>query len=69
MTQTQAIRAALESGATLTPLDALQRFGTLRLSERIRELEREGMLVEHEPYVTSSGKRVMSYRLLRIAFG
>lgn len=70
MTQCDLIRASLECGETLTPLDALTRFGCLSLSQRIGELEREGgMAIEHVPYTTPTGKHVMSYRLLRVAYG
>lgn len=69
MTQNAQIRQALESGAILTPLVALQQFGCFRLSERIRECERGGLVVEHERVKLDSGKSVMSYRLLRFAVG
>ena len=62
MSQTDAILQYLTTGATLTPLEALNKFGTLRLSERIRELEAEGVQINHIP-VKVGKKRVMSYRL------
>ena len=68
MTQLSLIRASLESGQVLTPLDALHKFGCLSLSQRIGDLERQGLAVEHIPYRTPSGKWVMSYCLLRIPY-
>ena len=62
MTQNEAILQHLSSGAELTPLTALQLCGSLRLSERIRELEAQGVSIEHQ-MVKVGGKRVCSYRL------
>ena len=42
MTQTELVRQHLESGKTLTPLEALNRYGCLRLAARIADLRREG---------------------------
>lgn len=42
MTQTQQILAHLEKGRTLTPHDALQRFGCFRLAARVHDLECAG---------------------------
>lgn len=61
-TQRAAIRDALLAGDRLTPLDALTRFGCLRLGARVYDLKREGWpitsrLVEHE------GKRYAEYRM------
>ena len=69
MSQHDAIKQALERGATITPQIAYLEFQCLRLSERIRELEAEGILIDHEWLVTANHKRVMSYRLIRIAYG
>ena len=46
ITQTQKIRAALESGESITPLDALQKFGCMRLAARIKDLRVEGLPIE-----------------------
>jgi len=45
-TQTQQIRAALESGESITPLDAWQKFGCMRLAARIKDLRDEGLFIE-----------------------
>lgn len=64
-TQKQQIMKALRNGETLSPLDALNRFGCFKLSTRIGEIEREN----HDIYIvrgwleTETGKRVRTYRL------
>ena len=62
MSQTDLILQYLTSGAPLTPLEALQKFGTLRLSERIRECEKMGVPITHT-MVKVGTKRVCSYKL------
>ena len=62
MTQNEAILNHLSTGNDLTPLTALQLCGTLRLSERIRELEKEGVPITHT-MVKVGQKRVCSYKL------
>lgn len=48
MTQIERIRKWLDRGYGLTQAQAYEKFGCLRLSERIRELERRGMCIERE---------------------
>lgn len=67
-TQNDKLMAALMQGQTLTPLLALQIAGTLRLSERVRELSAEGVPIEKER-VRVGGKNVMSYKLWGLAYG
>jgi len=62
MTQKDAVLEYLLTGASITPYDALRVAGSLRLSERIRELEAEGVSIVHS-WLTVGKKRVMSYRL------
>lgn len=63
MTQTEAIRAALESGMELTPLDALERYGCFRLAARIDELRELGLQIE--TVIEKAGaKRYARYRLI-----
>jgi hypothetical protein len=70
MTQNQQILHWLEShDSGLSTLEAFELFKCCRISERIRELERQGYLIEHEPERTSRGKRIMRYRLLKVAYG
>ena len=62
MSQRERILEHLLTGASITPLEALHICGSLRLSERIRELEAEGIPITHT--MTAVGdKRVCSYRL------
>ena len=62
MTQTDLIRQHLESGAEITPLEALDRFGCLRLAARISDLRRDGLEIESTTG-EANGKRFARYRL------
>jgi len=44
--QAELILADLQKGQTITPLDALRRYGCLRLAARIDDLRREGYTIE-----------------------
>lgn len=61
------ILAALRGGRTLTALDALRDFGTIRLPSRIHELRRAGHPILSEPVEVAradgSMVRVARYRL------
>jgi hypothetical protein len=66
--QNKRIRNYLESGRTLTPLDALYQFSCFRLGARINDLKREGMNIETEIIeITSDGrkKHVAKYKLIK----
>lgn len=62
--QNQRIIDHLASGRTLTPLQALRRFGSFRLCARIWELKRAGHRIASE-LVDVGGARVARYRLER----
>ncbi len=62
MTQKDKVLNHLLTGASITPLEALQIAGSLRLSERIRELEADGVSITHT-MVKVGEKRVCSYKL------
>ncbi len=62
MTQTSLIRAALEAGETLTPLDALQQFNCFRLAARIKDLRDDGLDIETLKIATNN-KSFAAYRL------
>ena len=62
MTQNQAILAYLETGASLTPLEALHKFGCFRLGARCWDLKMAGWPIVSER-VKVGEKRVASYRL------
>ena len=46
----------------ITQLEAFNTLGCCRISERVRELERLGYVIEHAPEKIN-GARVMRYRL------
>ena len=48
MSQTLQIQRYLASGKTLTPIEALQKFGSLRLAARILEIKAAGHKVKTE---------------------
>jgi len=62
--QTSQIYSCLSRGFTLTPRQALNLFGCLRLAARIRDLRKIGIPVITET-VTHRGKRFARYRLPR----
>lgn len=68
MTQCQAIVSYCESHDGITTLEAMQ-LGICRLSERVRECEKDGILFNHDPEKTAHA-RFIRYRLInRFAVG
>lgn len=69
MTQNDRIEMALRNGEALTPLDALRRFGCLRLGARIFELRANGVPIEKRIVAVDTangdGAHVAEYRLAR----
>lgn len=63
MTQTEMIRAHLQSGREITPMDALTQYGCLRLAARIKELRDAGMPIETATE-KRNGKAWAKYRLV-----
>ena len=63
MTQTSLVLAHLRTGASLTPLEALERWGCFRLAARIDELKREGH--EIDSHIVRSGKKHWASYTLR----
>lgn len=64
--QSQNARIAkyLQEGNSITPLDALNLFGCLRLGARIADIkERYGLNIISDRVTTPTGKRVASYRI------
>jgi hypothetical protein len=59
-TQNQQIKAYLTKGKSLTPIDALNKFGCFRLSARIKNLRDEGLNIATK-YVTKDNKTFASY--------
>ena len=60
---TERIRAALETGRTITPIEALEEFGCFRLAARVKDLRDAGYPVQ-TVFVTDghTGKRYAAYR-------
>lgn len=59
--QREAIRKHLKSGKSLTPLEALKQFGSLRLGARVWELKQEGMPIVKRMVEVRGGKKVARY--------
>jgi hypothetical protein len=62
MRQVDAIRSFLLEGNSLTPLDALEKFGCFRLAARIDDLRQEGLDIETIKE-RQNGKSYARYRL------
>ena len=62
-TQCARIKAHLESGKSLTGMDALRLFGCWSLPRRILDLKERGMKIKGEPIRLDNGKRVTRYSL------
>ena len=63
--QNKQIKAWLESGKSLTPLDAINLFNSLRLGARVFDLKNDyGMNIKTE-MVEENGKRFARYSLAR----
>ena len=63
MTQTEMIRAHLQSGRDITPIDALNHYGCFRLAARIKELRNQGLPIETLTE-QRDGKAWAKYRLV-----
>jgi hypothetical protein len=66
--QNKRIRKYLESGKSLTPLDALYQFGCWSLSSRISDLRKQGLNIKSDLIeITSEGKtkRVSRYSIAK----
>ena len=61
--QCQAIAAFLESGKSITSLQALNLFGCMRLASRICDLRDKGYDIETQRIKLASGKFVTEYKL------
>lgn len=60
MSQNDTLLAALKRGESLTTLYVSDKYRICRLSERIRELEREGVVIDRER-VKANGKTYTRY--------
>ena len=62
MTQAQRILIYLKTGKTLTPLEALKKFGCFRLAARISDLRSQGHNIWTN-YITKDNKTFAAYKL------
>ena len=63
MTQNQQIKSYLEKGKSITPIQALNKFGCFRLAARISDLRNDGLNIATK-IVTKDGKTFASYWLV-----
>ncbi len=59
--QNRVILLFLESGGSLSTIDALEKFGSFRLSARIKDLRNQGYNIKTEKFKTPNGKTVARY--------
>ncbi len=62
MSQAKQILKHLQEGNTITPLEALNKFGCFRLGARIWDLKKKGHRIEPR-MIESEGKHYAEYRL------
>jgi hypothetical protein len=62
-TQKQQIQDYLSKGKSITPLQALNKFGCFRLAARIADLRNEGVNIATKN-VTKAGKTFASYSII-----
>jgi|9_EtaG_2_1085328.scaffolds.fasta_scaffold12822_6 hypothetical protein len=65
MSQNKEIKHYLNSGYSITPLEALKKFGCMRLAAVIYDLKNEGMLIGTETITSDNGKRFAKYYALQ----
>jgi len=61
--QNNQILRHLQAGKSITPMDALRLYGSLRLSARIWQLRQKGNPISVRIIPTLTGKRVAEYYL------
>jgi len=61
---TQKIKSWLLTGHKITPLQALEKWGCMRLGARIYDLRKEGYYVISE-MITKNGKTFAQYRMIK----
>lgn len=63
MTQAEQILAHLETGASITPLEALNEYGCFRLGARIFDLKKDGHAIVSDRKTLPNGKTIAEYTL------
>lgn len=64
-TQCEMIAAWLKMGYSITSLEALKRFGCMRLASRIHDLKERGMNIDKKIITLANNKRVCEYFLVK----
>lgn len=59
------VRKHLEEGKSITPLEALKRYGCFRLSSVIFDLRHDGMNIRTDWKTLRNGKRIGEYSLVQ----
>ena len=59
------IKAWLEDGNTITGLEAINKFGCIRLASRITDLRNRGVNIRKETIMLDNGKRVAQYSIAK----
>ena len=67
LSTTDKIAALLNRGRSITAIQALEQFGTMRLAARILDLRDAGMNITTTDIKTPSGKYVAKYKLAKTA--
>lgn len=62
-TQKEEIRYHLLQGRSLTALEALDLYGSLRLASRVSKIRKDGLNIITTMVKTESGKHIASYKL------
>lgn len=62
--QCEQILAYLKQGRTITPLEALDKFGCFRLGARVWDLKKDGHDIRSRIVDVGNGKRVARYLLI-----
>lgn len=63
MTQNEDILNHMRTFGAITPREALQRYGTMRLASRINELKQHGIIIEKD-MLRVNGKHFASYKIV-----
>ena len=61
--QRELLLAHLKSGRSITPLEALMKYGIFRLAARIWDLRNQGYLIDQEIVVDQNNKKYSRYWL------
>ena len=63
MTQNEAILDYIKKHGGITPLEAMQYLGIMRLASRIHDLKKLGFEIADEMVTSNNGRRFKVYRL------